>query len=151
MYEIEPLTAIPERTRITRKLKYPFNELIVGTSFTVPAEMADQFRHVRASASDYARRYDVRIRCCVQANGTLLVWREMNEAEKIAAVNVQHPTKFEFVAYLAAMKVNQSLTLKQDLSERFEQLIDWLLEYAAESGSTFTHNATETELEIIRS
>src|SRR6266705_5343552 len=98
MYEIEPLTNIPKRVRVARKLKYPFDELSVGTSFTVPAEMTDQFRQVRASASEYARHNDVRIRCCVQANGTLLVWREMNDAEKLAAANVQHPTKFEFVA-----------------------------------------------------
>lgn len=137
MYEIEPIKSKPDRVRITRRRKYPFNELTVGMSFTVPAEVADQFRHVRVAASDYARRNDVRIRCNVQADGSMIVWRDKDNGSTVEQPSTK-PSKFEFVSYLATMQLNQSFTLKSEFSSRFEQFGTWIDEY--EQGSTMRYS-----------
>jgi hypothetical protein len=126
-----------------RRLKYPLDQITVGKALTMSAECASEFAKMRVAACTYGKRAGIKLHCSVQADGSLRIWRD-------SQVSNNQPTQFEFVSYLATMANGQSFTLGSDYSERFEQLTDWVHEFAAEARINFVVEEVAAGMKVTR-
>lgn len=155
-YTLDEISERPKRLvrQGSKASLYPFDSMIVNTGFIIPAGLDKEHRHCRCAASNYNRAYHTNIRCNKTDDGSLQVWMDEGSKHssepKVHPTEIQHPTKFEFVAWLNSLAHNTAIYIPEAYADRYNEFANWINEMNEATGSSSAAAIDNKRLKITK-
>lgn len=144
---------------LTKRSKYPFLNMQVGQSFTLPSGW--DMQHARVAASEYGRRHNMVFTCRMQDDGSMIVYRiegtqatvdKRGRASKrvipdvLTAANSGMPTEQQFRDWLATLPPGTSYDMPHHYDSMYARFVVWTMTYGLNTSTAIATMITDTGL-----
>lgn len=158
-----PLMVIKERLimPVTKRSNYPFKNMVVGQSFTLPVGW--DMQHARVSASEYGRRHNAVFTCRMQEDGSMRIYRValsqqdidrrgrnsmrvIPSTEILTLANANVPTEDQFKQWLGTLTPGSHYDMPISYSTVYQRMASWVVSYGLEHGVPYSTSLTASGL-----
>lgn len=157
MFEVVPVNV--QELQKDPPIVLPLNTLDVGTGVYVPADLSHRFQSIRTTVSRYNAANNVALRCTLQEDGRLLVWRDTDEnannGKRQTKVVTVKTRKHEWHEWLIALAIDTPTNIPMSVLDgqgvSWQTLKEWSVEIEARTGCTwYVLPYTTTEVTVTK-